>query len=642
MQPQPSGRSRSPRRRSARRSRGPSEADRDRRIGQPRLGGTPCCRRPGRVPRGGTHRARRNPIGLAIGISTHFNIHAGRPRDTSATRALGHDGLGCESKSRHRGPEASFTRSSSSMKTRCAPLRKFPVAGVRHPGLLRGPTAGHFRDAPRRKPRNAPRIVRRIVVHHDVPHSCGGRSCRTMDSSAASSGAGTVVGRITSDRRPSQVNVAINPQKRYICPPDYKTNTDHAETKCAHAPAGPRGTAIVATHVSRRRASRERCAADATATTYRIVLEAAIPALATCTTWDPRRAGPTPRRSPSRPGEGRHVLRKAASSSLRTTPHRHFLTKTVRHGDRFHPERRRFRPAGETRGSAGRPSRRRLAWMICRRYELPARPTRLNRRSRFQRVRRPETRGARARQTSGHGAPRARDGPSAALAAIDSGNGARTPRARLRVALIIEAILLARLCRAADPCVFPDGPDDRPRSFMKGSGSPALGRLAPACTGSSSWPSTRCPIAAVISITRLVGGDAVTADISLTGWPRTGSLEHPLFFLVLQWLRRLVPFGAFEITMPCVDGHTDAKADSKGAGRHLLHGPDARAGVVLVHRPIVAPVLDQSPPAASSGVPSMTVLAFPVVLRNSAASPSFAFFRDAQEAAQERRMAPPR
>lgn len=85
---------------------------------------------------------------------------------------------------------------------------------------------------------------------------------------------------------------------------------------------------------------------------------------------------------------------------------------------------------------------------------------------------------------------------------------------------------------------------------MKGSGSPAAGRFKASMYGFFIVALYTLPIAAIILITRLVGGDAVTADIF--NWLATHWLPNLIFFIVFMIFAASF-FGAFEITLP-VDG----------------------------------------------------------------------------------------
>ena len=173
--------------------------------------------------------------------------------------------------------------------------------------------------------------------------------------------------------------------------------------------------------------------------------------------------------------------------------------------------------------------------------------------------------------------------------------------------LIIEAILWG-FAALLTPCVFPMVPMTV-SFFMKGSGSPALGRIRAGMYGFFIVALYTLPIAAIILITRVVGGDAVTADIF--NWLATHWLPNILFFLVFMVFAASF-FGAFEITMPSwMVNKTDSKADSKGlAGIFFM-----ALTLVLVSfsctGPIVGSVLIKST-AGEFWTPIITMLAFSI------------------------------
>ena len=173
--------------------------------------------------------------------------------------------------------------------------------------------------------------------------------------------------------------------------------------------------------------------------------------------------------------------------------------------------------------------------------------------------------------------------------------------------LIIEAILWG-FAALLTPCVFPMVPMTV-SFFMKGSGSPALGRVRAGMYGFFIVALYTLPIAAIILITRVVGGDAVTADIF--NWLATHWLPNILFFLVFMVFAASF-FGAFEITMPSwMVNKTDSKADSKGlAGIFFM-----ALTLVLVSfsctGPIVGSVLIKST-AGEFWAPIITMLAFSI------------------------------
>ena len=173
--------------------------------------------------------------------------------------------------------------------------------------------------------------------------------------------------------------------------------------------------------------------------------------------------------------------------------------------------------------------------------------------------------------------------------------------------MILEAILWG-FAALLTPCVFPMVPMTV-SFFMKSSGSPAMGRFRAGMYGFFIVALYTLPIAAIILITRLVGGDAVTADIF--NWLATHWLPNILFFLVFMVFAASF-FGAFEITMPSwMVNKTDSKADSKGlAGIFFM-----ALTLVLVSfsctGPIVGSVLIKST-AGEFWSPIVTMLAFSV------------------------------
>lgn len=171
--------------------------------------------------------------------------------------------------------------------------------------------------------------------------------------------------------------------------------------------------------------------------------------------------------------------------------------------------------------------------------------------------------------------------------------------------LIIEAILWG-FAALLTPCVFPMVPMTV-SFFMKSSGKPALGRFRAGMYGFFIVALYTLPIAAIIVITRLVGGDAVTADIF--NWLATHWLPNLIFFAVFMLFAASF-FGAFEITMPSwTVNKSDSKADSKGlAGIFFM-----ALTLVLVSfsctGPIVGSVLIKST-AGEFWSPIVTMLAF--------------------------------
>lgn len=174
-------------------------------------------------------------------------------------------------------------------------------------------------------------------------------------------------------------------------------------------------------------------------------------------------------------------------------------------------------------------------------------------------------------------------------------------------ALIIEAILWG-FAALLTPCVFPMVPMTV-SFFMKGEGGPARGRFRAAMYGFFIVALYTLPIAAIIVITRILGGDTVTADIF--NWLATHWLPNILFFLVFMVFAASF-FGAFEITMPSwMVNKTDSKADSKGlAGIFFM-----ALTLVLVSFSCTGPIVGSVLIKSTSGEfwsPIVTMLAFSV------------------------------
>lgn len=173
--------------------------------------------------------------------------------------------------------------------------------------------------------------------------------------------------------------------------------------------------------------------------------------------------------------------------------------------------------------------------------------------------------------------------------------------------LIIEAILWG-FAALVTPCVFPMVPMTV-SFFMKGSGSPAAGRIKASVFGLFIVLLYTLPIAAIILITRIVGGDAVTADIF--NWLSTHWLPNIIFFVVFMIFAASF-FGAFEITLPSwMVNKSDRNADKGGlVGIFFM-----ALTLVLVSfsctGPIVGSVLIKST-AGEFWSPIVTMLAFSV------------------------------
>lgn len=126
-------------------------------------------------------------------------------------------------------------------------------------------------------------------------------------------------------------------------------------------------------------------------------------------------------------------------------------------------------------------------------------------------------------------------------------------------AMIIEAIIWG-FAALLTPCVFPMIPMTV-SFFMKGSENKAKSKFRAAMYGFFIVALYTLPIAALIIITRVVGGDAVTADIF--NWLATHWLPNIIFFIVFMVFAASF-FGAFEIVLPSkLVNKSDENVDKK-------------------------------------------------------------------------------
>ena len=126
-------------------------------------------------------------------------------------------------------------------------------------------------------------------------------------------------------------------------------------------------------------------------------------------------------------------------------------------------------------------------------------------------------------------------------------------------AMIIEAILWG-FAALLTPCVFPMIPMTV-SFFMKGSDNKARSKFRATMYGLFIVALYTLPIAALIVITRVVGGDAVTADIF--NWLATHWLPNIIFFVVFMIFAASF-FGAFEIVLPSkLVNKSDENVDKK-------------------------------------------------------------------------------
>ncbi len=322
--------------------------------------------------------------------------------------------------------------------------------------------------------------------------------------------------------------------------------------------------------------------------TYRIVLEASIPAPYHMYDMGPYEGGPNATAIVFTPGEG--VTLEGGVEQL-TTPDRHY-DKTFEMEIGTFAGKARF--AQRVKLSVPESSvKAQIEWMLCDDTScMPPDDTELT-------IAIPA--GAAPGNTAATAPAESEKAPAAEVAPVQkdvAGGGSLW-------ALIIEAILWG-FAALLTPCVFPMIPMTV-SFFMMSAGSPALGRIRAGAYGFFIVALYTLPIAAIILITRTLGGDTVTADIF--NWLATHWLPNVLFFLVFMVFAASF-FGAFEITMPSwLVNKSDSKADSKGlAGIFFM-----ALTLVLVSfsctGPIVGSVLIKST-AGEFWTPIITMLAF--------------------------------
>ena len=173
--------------------------------------------------------------------------------------------------------------------------------------------------------------------------------------------------------------------------------------------------------------------------------------------------------------------------------------------------------------------------------------------------------------------------------------------------LIIEAILWG-FAMLLTPCVFPMVPMTI-SFFMKGSSTPAAGRFKAFMYGLFIVLLYTVPISIIILLTRILGGDAVTADIF--NWLATHWLPNIIFFIVFMVFAASF-FGAFEITLPSsLVNKSDAKSDRAGlAGIFFM-----ALTLVLVSFSCTGPIVGSVLIKSTQGefwTPMITMLAFSV------------------------------
>lgn len=128
-------------------------------------------------------------------------------------------------------------------------------------------------------------------------------------------------------------------------------------------------------------------------------------------------------------------------------------------------------------------------------------------------------------------------------------------------AIILEAIAWGFVALLT-PCVFPMVPMTVSFFLKNSGGTKARGRFFAAFYGFSIVALYTIPIAVIILLTYILGGDAVTADIF--NWLATHWIPNVIFFIIFIVFAASF-FGAFEITMPSwMVNKTDSKSDKGG------------------------------------------------------------------------------
>ena len=174
-------------------------------------------------------------------------------------------------------------------------------------------------------------------------------------------------------------------------------------------------------------------------------------------------------------------------------------------------------------------------------------------------------------------------------------------------ALIIEAILWG-FAMLLTPCVFPMIPMTV-SFFLKGSENAHQGRFKAFMYGLFIVLLYTVPISIIIGLTRLLGGETVTADIF--NWLATHWLPNLVFFLVFMVFAASF-FGAFEIVLPSSwQNKSDANSSKKGlAGVFFM-----ALTLVLVSFSCTGPIVGSVLIKSTQGefwTPMVTMLAFSV------------------------------
>ena len=174
---------------------------------------------------------------------------------------------------------------------------------------------------------------------------------------------------------------------------------------------------------------------------------------------------------------------------------------------------------------------------------------------------------------------------------------------------MILAAILWGFAALLTPCVCPIIPMTV-SFFMKGDYKPAQNRFRALMYGVFIVLLYTVPIAVLILVTRLIGGDAVTADIF--NWLATHWLPNIIFFLVFMVFAASF-FGAFEIVLPSKLSNSSAAQVDKRKG---LGGVFFLAlTLVLVSFSCTGPIVGTVLIESTSGefwAPMVTMLAFSI------------------------------
>ena len=174
-------------------------------------------------------------------------------------------------------------------------------------------------------------------------------------------------------------------------------------------------------------------------------------------------------------------------------------------------------------------------------------------------------------------------------------------------ALIIEAILWG-FAMLLTPCVFPMIPMTV-SFFLKGSENVHQGRFKAFMYGLFIVLLYTVPICVIIGLTRLLGGETVTADIF--NWLATHWLPNLIFFIVFMVFAASF-FGAFEIVLPSTwQNKSDANSGKKG----LVGVFFMALTLVLVSFSCTGPIVGSVLIKSTQGefwTPMVTMLAFSV------------------------------